>query len=172
MQTSERTIERPRVERIAPFDDRRRLVVTPIALVVAVLLGVLAGFLLWGLDDTTSTAAVAVGGEDLTPRQEQMVDLINESEAAWQAGDGEAVANMFTENGILNTGTAEYHGREEIAGYVNSTSYPSLEVLEPVLVSNNGMLTFHRISGVGTLSEVFEFTTDGELLIISHEINR
>jgi hypothetical protein len=171
MKTAERTIERPHVERPVASDTKRRSVITPIALVVAVVLGLLAGFLVWGLGDTDSTAPVAAGGSELTARQEQMIDLLDDYVAAWRIGDSEAAATMFTENGVFTWLGTEYRVDDgALANVVTSLPVPTLDVLEPVLVNDTGMLHFHTVTGMGTFSNVFEFTADGELLIISHEI--
>lgn len=169
MKTAERTIERPRVERAAQPETGQRSMITPMAVVIALLVGFLAGFLLWGLNDT-NPRAVAVGGDNLTDRQEQMVDFVDDAKAAWQQGDGDAVAAMFTEDGVMTIWGTEYRGGE-IARYVDSDIFASLEVFEPVLVSDNEMITFHTVAGFGTLNEFMEFTPEGELLIINHEIS-
>ena len=163
-------IERPRVERPAVADTKRRSVITLIAVVVAMLLGLAGGYLAWGTDDSDSTASVATGDSDLTARQEQMVDLIADAEAAWKIGDGDAAAAMFTEDGVLTVFGTEYPVEGgELARYVNS-GFASLDVLEPVLVSDNVALSFHTYGSFGTLEDVYEFTTEGELLFTSHEI--
>lgn len=170
--TAERTIERPRVERPAAPDTKRRSAVALIAMVVAAaLLGLGAGYLAWGTSDTDSTAPVAVGDAELTARQEQMVDLIADAEAAWQIGDGDAVAAMFTENGVLTVFGTEYAVDDgALAGYVSTGPFTSLDMLEPMLVSDNVVLSFNTYGSRGTLSDVFEFTPSGELLMTSHDI--
>jgi hypothetical protein len=171
MKTAERTIERPQVDRPVAPDTKRRPMIMLIGVLIALALGVLAGFVLWGTDDTTSTAAVAAGGTELTPRQEQMVDLVDDYGVAWRNGDSEAAAAMFTENGALTVFGTEYPVEgDALAGYISAFPQPTLDLLEPVLVSDDGMIMFHTIAGMGTFSDVFRFTADGELLIISHEI--
>lgn len=170
MKTAERTIERPRVERPAAPDTGRRLPLAPILAVVALLLGVFGGFLLWGTDDTNPTA-LATGGADLTARQEQMVDLVEDAEAAWQVGDGDAVAAMFTEDGVLTVLGRDYPvDGGALADFVDSGPFTSLDMLDPFLVSDNLMLAFHTYGAWGTLHDAFEFTTSGEVLFTSHEI--
>lgn len=170
--TVERTIERPRVERSATPPTTRRSVFTPIAIVAALIVGLIAGFALWGTDDTDVGDAVAAGGVELTARQEQMVDLIDDYVDAWQNGDGDAVAAMFAPEGSLTVDGTEFPVEDgQLAGYVDRTPTPGLDTLEPVLMSGNTMFNFHTLGGENTLNNVMEFTVNGELLIISHEIS-
>ncbi len=143
--------------------------ILPVAVVAAVLMGLLAGFLVWGTDDTESAAQVVAGDAELTPRQEQMVELVDDYVAAWQTGDGAAAAAMFTENGELIIFGAEV---SDIEAGLSRSPQSTLDVLEPVLVRENEMLMFHTVLGYGTLVDVIEFTATGELLMISHEIMR
>jgi hypothetical protein len=111
------------------------------------------------------------GEGELTERQVQMVDLYEEAEAAWRAGDGEAVAALFTDSGYGRfLGTTYQVGDGSLERYVESGTWNSLDVLEPVLVKGNTMLNFHIYVG-STYTNVIEFTAEGELLIVSHTIN-
>lgn len=171
MKTEERTIERPRVERISTTETTHRSAITPIAAIVALMLGLLAGFLVWGTDDTSSTAPVAVGGSELTTRQEQMVDLVDDYVEAWRAGDGEAAAALFTDDGVFTIDGTEFRVDDGgLARVVAERRTPALDVIEPVLLNDTGMLHFHTIDGMNVDSDLYRFTADGELLIISHEI--
>lgn len=169
MKTAERTIERPHVERQDTSQGSRGSLIAAIAAVAALMAGILLGFLIWGGDDSSSPAAVVVDGAELTARQEQMVELINEGEAAWQRGDRAAIVDMFTEDGTLTVFGTEFEGPMIAEGV---TTQPSLDVLEPMLFDDTRVLTFHYVAGFGTLVEVFEFTETGEVLIVSHEILR
>ncbi|MBT8239788.1 MAG: hypothetical protein KJN63_01010 [Acidimicrobiia bacterium] len=57
-----------------------------------------------------------------------------------------------------------------MAHYVNTGPFTSLDMLDPMLVNDNTMRCFHTYGGNGSLSDVFEFTPSGGLLITSHEI--
>jgi len=171
MKTAERTIERPRVERISTTESGHRSAITLIAAIAALMLGLLAGFLVWGMDETDSTAPVAAGGSELTTRQEQMVDLLDDYVEAWRTGDGEAAAALFTDNGVFTVNGTEYRVDDGgLAQVVTDLPTPALDVVEPVLLDETGMLHFHTIGGLDTDSDVYRFTAGGELLIISHEI--
>ncbi len=167
------TIERPRVERPVAPASKRRPTMTAIALIASLLVGVLAGYLLWGTDNTdqATSDAVATGGIEITTRQEQMMDLLEAYEEAWQNGDGEAVAAMFTENGMVTMLGVELPVENGVlADYVTANPAPTLDVLEPNLVDGNRVFNFHT-SGVNeTFTNVLEFTTEGDVLIISHDI--
>ena len=173
MNTTNRTVDRPRVERPVSPDANRRPTIAWLAVVAAAAasIGLLVGFLAWGGDDRDPTAPVAVGGDDLTQRQQQMVDLVDDYTAAWRAGDGDAVAALFAADGVATIVGQELPVEGGVlAAYVEANPLPTLDVLEPMLVGEAGMLNYHEAAGFGTLSNVIEFTTEGELLIVSHEI--
>ena len=44
-------------------------------------------------------SAYLAGGGALSDRQEQMLDVLDEAERGWRAGDGEAVAATFVPTG-------------------------------------------------------------------------
>lgn len=167
MKTPERTIERPHVERQVTSGPSQRPFVAPLAAVATLIAGVLIGFLVWGLNDADRTAPVATGGAELTARQEQMVELYEDYEAAWQRGDREAVVAMFTEDGTLRIFGQEFEGPRIASGV---SAWPSLDVLEPLLLDGTRMVNFHDIDGFGTPVDVVEFTETGEVLIVSHQI--
>lgn len=168
MKTTERTIDRPRVERPHTADAKGRSLTGLLAAVAALIVGLLVGYLLWGGDGGDPTA-LATGGDELTPRQEQMLDVVEDYEAAWQRGDRAGAAAMFTEDGILTVFGTEYEG-DRIATGIGSV--PTLDVHDPRLFEDNWMLSFHDVVGFDTLFDVMEFTEEGEVLIVSHEIGR
>ena len=100
-----------------------------------------------------------------------MVDLYEEAEATWRNRDGEAVAALFTDSGYGRfLGTTYRVNDGSLERYVESGTWNSLDVLEPVLVKGNTMVNFHIYRG-GTYTNVVEFTAQGELLIVSHTIS-
>lgn len=173
----ERTIERPRVGPAETTDNGRRTASLVLTAIVAAAVGLLAGFLLWD-SDGGEPDAVVVGGGELTARQEEMLELIDDYELAWRNGDGEAVAALFTEQGVLDViGTEVPIEGGALADYVDGHPAPTLEVLEPALVSGDRLVNLHRIGaegvvGPGRYSNVFEFTSEGEVLIVSHDLMR
>ena len=171
MKTIERThheVQAPEVTNRQPSGGRRTGMLVLVA-VLALILGAVGGWFARGSD---GDSAILLAGEgDLTERQEQMVDVYEEAEAAWRAGDGEAVAALFTDNGSGRFLGATYRVDDGSLGrYVESGMWNSLDVLEPVLVKGNTMLNFHTYRG-DTYTNVVEFTAQGELLMVSHTIN-
>jgi hypothetical protein len=168
------TLERQHDDLYTPMTEsppRRRSVVIPtIIAVLALVIGGVAGWMLRGTDDTD----IAVAGDgDLTARQEQMVDLVRDAEQAWQAGDADGVVALFAPNGTFEAeafGRVYRAGDGSLAGYIEAGNWTSLDVLEPMLVNGNDVLTFHNYGGQ-TYSEKFTFTTTGDLLILSHVIH-
>lgn len=170
MKTMERThheVQEPAVTNRQSSGGRRTGMLVLVA-VLALILGAVGGWFARGSD---GDPAIMLAGEgELAERQEQMGDLYEEAEAAWRAGDGEAVAALFTDNGYGRfLGTTYRVDDGSVEGYVESGTWNSLEVLEPVLVKGNTMLNFHTYMG-STYTNVVEFTTEGELLIVSHTI--
>ena len=171
MKTIERThheVQAPEVTNRQSSGGRRTGMLVLVA-VLALILGAVGGWFARG-SDGESTILLAGEGE-LTERQAQMVDVYEEAEAAWHAGDGEAVAALFTDNGYGRfLGTTYQVDDGSVERYVESGTWNSLDVLEPVLVNGNTMLNFHIYAG-STYTNVIEFTAEGELLIVSHTIN-
>ena len=112
------------------------------------------------------------GDGDLTERQLDMVDFMDDYSAAWQRGDGEAVAAMYIDNGTFVTLGTEYRVDDgSLAAFVESGDWGDLEVLEPMLVRSNDVLNFHTF-GVGGFNYMssLTFTGSGDLLLINHTI--
>ncbi len=175
MTTTERTIERPRVERtVEPKPTTRRGALTSVVtVIVALLLGLLGGYVLRGGDDAGPEDLVIAGGDEATARQEQMAEFMDDYVDAWQRGDADALVAMYTDRGVLTIFGSEFPvegGR--LADYVRRSPEPNLELLEPVLVSGTTMLNVHRLSpgSERVLLDVIDFTATGELLIVSHDI--
>ena len=168
MGTAERTIERPRVERVRTRPDRRWMIVTAVA---ALLVGLIVGMLVWGAMNPDPTA-IAAGGQDLTDRQQAMADVLDDYVIAWQAGDGEAAAALFGGNGVVEILGTELPVQDGVlASYINTNPEPELEILEPTLFTDTKAFNFHTISGFSDFANVFEFTTAGDVLIIRHVIS-
>lgn len=166
------TIERPRERiRATPDDVTRRASRTWwIAAVVALLALAVGGVVGWTLrgDDTTPTGVLAGEGE-LTARQEQMLDLFDEYEQAWNDADGAAIVDMYTETGTFDSlGTVYRAGDGTLEAFVDRGW--DVDVLRPVLVNGNEVLSFHTIDGSTTFMDTMTFTSIGEVLIIEHVI--
>ena len=137
--------------------------------VLALILGLVGGWFARGSD---GDAEMLLAGEgELTARQEQMLDLMRDYEAAWQSGDGDAVAAFYTDQGFADMrGTIYRVDDGSLQGFVESTTWGSLDVLEPMLVKGDTVLSFHTYTG-GTYVNVTEFTNEGELLVVIHTVS-
>jgi hypothetical protein len=110
--------------------------------------------------------AVVVGGAALTDRQTQMSDALDDTVAGWRAGDGAAVAALFTPSGVLQLGTARYRVDDgSLATYVEGHDWSSLTAERPVLIDGNTLVFVYRILGERYLGTM-EFTPTGEVLIV------
>jgi hypothetical protein len=141
-----------------------------LALLVALLVGGMTGwFVRGGVDD--SRDLVVAGQTQLTDRQADIADFMREYEAAWQQGDGDAVVSMFTPGGTATfLGTTYRVDDGSLAEYVDSGNWASLDVLEPILVGGgNQAVSFHTFNGA-TYVNIVQFTGQGELLLVGHQI--
>jgi hypothetical protein len=148
---------------------RISVVGTVLALLAALLVGGMTGWFVRA-NIADSRDVVAVGQAELTDRQAQIAEFVREYEQAWQASDAQAVASMFTDGGTATfLGTTFRVDDDEFAAYVEDGNYTSLDVSTPILVNGDRALMFHEWSGP-TYADVMQFTDEGELLLVSHEI--
>lgn len=146
---------------------RTGLLVTLVA-VVALVLGGAVGWFVRG-DDTSDV--VLAGDGELTERQLEMVDFMNDYEAAWQRGDGDAVAAMYTPNGtFVSLGWTYRVDDGSLEAYVEGGGFGGLDVFEPALVHGNELLNFHSFPGAGVFVSSVQFNNSGDLLIVNHTI--
>ena len=165
------TIERPTptVEE-TPRHDRRPLIVVLVA-IVALLLGALGGWLIWGSDDDAPDDAIEVGTGELTDRQQEMVRIADEHEEALRAGDAEALTALYVPQGVLTNAFGEVYRADDgtMAAMFDVHAPPTLmETLPPTLVFENvttQVIDWGEGSANGTV--LHNFTTSGEVLIIS-----
>lgn len=142
------------------------LLVAFVAIIALVVGGAVGWFVRGGGDD----AMVLAGDGDLTERQLDMVDFMNDYEAAWQRSDGEAVAAMYTDTGTFVSLGVEYRVDDgSLAEFVESGEWAALDVLEPRLVRDLEVLSFHTFP-LGTYMNSMTFTGSGELLLMNHTI--
>lgn len=169
------TLERPQEETRAPITEApvqrpSRLPLTAILAVLALALGGIVGWIVRG-DGAGEPDILLAGDGDISARQEQMLDVVRDRAQAWKDGDVDAVLAGFTPTGTFEAFGNVYRVDDgSLAAYVETGTWTSLEVQEPVLVRGNELFTFHRYGG-GNYSELFTFTETGELLITSHVIH-
>jgi len=140
-----------------------------LGLLVALVVGGLGGWLARGATDDAS--AYVAGGGALTERQEQMVDLIQDSGEAWATGDAQALEGMFADDGTFTVFDVTYRMDDgSLQAYMDETSFPGLKLYGPIVVRGNQAVMFHNYATFGDIADVFEFTPEGELMIVSHEV--
>ncbi len=172
MKTMERThqeVQAPAVTDRHSSTGRRYGAIVLVA-VLALLLGAVGGWVARGSDGGSDSAIVLAGDGELTARQEQMVAIVEDNMDAWRRRDGDAVAAMYTDDGV-GTYLGITHRVDDggLQAYVGLGSWTSLEWIRPMLVNDNMLLSFHGYRG-HTYTNVFEFTTEGEPMIVSHTI--
>ena len=167
--TKESTEQAPTESSVTPTSIERRPLVAVLIAVGALLVGVLAGWVLWGSDDASDGAeVVVVGGGELTDRQEEMLRVVDEAHGAIIEGDGDALAALFVPQGLLRDPN---HGMElrvddgSLAGQINAGPAPSYQVDEPVVVL--GDMVISTGSWGDDFVHVFLFTPGGDVRIIS-----
>lgn len=164
-----KTIERPDAAKVSTVANRPWWTLGLVAL-VALVIGLAGGWLARGSDGDPD--AVTVGGVELTDRQADMVDIVSGDYIdAWHAGDGEAVAAFFTDNGQAEfLGTTIPVAGGGVADYVDRGSWASLTPHQPVLVFENTVVSYHDYMN-STYVNSIDFTASGELKIVSHTIS-
>jgi hypothetical protein len=161
------TMDRPVADAGPPATTRRPWWMLAIAVAVALVLGVLGGWFLAGAMDD-DPAAVAVGGGSLTERQQQMVDVLDEYEAAWRANDAAAVMAFFAPGGSFSSAGTQYLMDDgSMAAFINGGSWDSLTGSDPVLVAGNEVALHTTWAGTEWFN-VIEFTASGDPLIVRH----
>jgi hypothetical protein len=148
---------------------QRSWIIVAVIAVLALVLGGVLGYVIRGGD--TNADMVIAGGDQMTDRQEQMIEFLDTYEAAWQANDAAQVTASFVPTGTFGALGSEQLRVDDgsLADYVENSSFSSLDVLRPALVRDNEMVTFHRFGG-RTYVEVLTFTPSGDLLLVSHDV--
>jgi len=135
--------------------------------VFGLLIGLLGGWLFFGTEDV-----ITVDGSALTARQTEMVAMMDDAFAAWQDNDVDTVLSYYTETGAFVTNGVDYRVADGgLANFVRSFFGASnMESVGPeVVVDNDTVVSFHTYQGV-TYTNVFDFTSSGDVLIARHEV--
>ena len=140
-------------------------------LVAAAVVALAAGLVIGRATAPSDASAYLAGGGALSDRQEQMLDVLDEVELAWRAGDAEAVSAAFVPTGSATDGNASYRIDDgTLATYVTGGDWSSLTVLEPVLVDGNNVTFYYTVNGTSYLGSVV-FTGTGDVLAVHHKID-
>ncbi|MEE4272834.1 MAG: hypothetical protein V2I67_14265, partial [Thermoanaerobaculales bacterium] len=144
-------------------------VVAALALALGILVGVVASN---RAEDKLDV--VRAGGGDLSGRQEEMVEIVEDYIDAWQATDGDQAASFMTDDGSI-----EYIGEgwvfsvedRSLQARISNGPYTSLRVLEPMVVHDDRVVLTGEIDSLGLhWSSIIQFTTGGEVEIVSESI--
>lgn len=178
-----KTMERPVQERMPladPHGTRRAWTYMIAAVIAAFALGLAGGWALFGGDDdeVAEPRAILAGGGEMTARQQDMVDMVDDFYDAMAVGDGLAVEAMFAMGGTLRFGpfadgwesaivlSAYDEGAiatfvEENAGTFSEPDMPRLR--PPLVVDTNWVINY--VDADGTSVDIFKFTASGDLAI-------
>lgn len=138
-------------------------------LAAVAVLALAAGLVIGRATAPSDEPAYLAGGGALSDRQEQMLDVLDEVELAWRAGDAEAVAAAFVPTGSATFGDVTYRIDDgTLATYVTGGDWSSLTVLEPVLVDGNTVTFHYTVNGTHYLGSV-EFTGTGDVLAVHQD---
>lgn len=168
------TLERPQDDVVsssptvaAPEHLSRMWMLVALVAILALLLGGAVGWFLNGDDDPR---AVYAGDGDLTERQLDMIEFMDDYVDAWQRSDADALVAMYAPSGrFVSLGTTYLVSDGSLAALIRANDWSSLTPYEPNVVRGNEMLGFHSFPG-GVFMNSMTFTGDGELLLLNHTV--
>lgn len=151
-----------------------------VVLVAAILflLGLATGWAAFGnneaSDSDTAVTYVTPGSTELTERQTEMVELMDQYVAAWSATDGQRLETLMVDAGHVEYAEQGWRFDLEdgsLQDRVSNGPYESMENYAPMLVYEDRIVLTGRVDSVdvGWLS-VIRFTTHGDVKIISETI--
>ena len=148
---------------VAVTPRRRRVPVVLIAL-VALVLSALIGWTL-GRPDSEREVYV-IGGGSLTERQEEMIRVADEFDAALRDGDGEALLALYVPQGLLTVpGEPDLRADDgTLAQFMQNRTRPSLVSFPPTLVMDDSVLRYGSYDGEH--ATLIRFASNGDVLII------
>jgi len=156
-------MEKP-VETTPPMQvmPRRSRWMVPIAVLVALLLGGLSGWLLANAaDEDSKPTTVVAGNVALTDRQQEMIRITDEYTKAWQANDVNAVLAFYTSTGTFRAvpGGPTYRVDDgSLEAFVRSGDWSTLTAIGPTMVVGGEVVLVTRTAGVGPWMNVLDFT--------------
>ncbi len=141
------------------------LVVIAVAVVV-VFAVVLGGWLIGSSDDSSGDVTEVVTAE-ITDRQQEMLQIIEELDAALQAGTADAalVDRLFVPQGVYSVTDTDYRADDgSLAQLFELGSDRSQALYPPALVADDVVVRLGDYGG--SYSHTFMFTSSEEVLII------
>lgn len=158
-----------------PSGTNHRWLTAAVVGVVALVMGVAGGALFSSGSVGDEPGVVVVSGGEPTDRQAEMVAIVDDYIAGWQATDGDRVASYMTDDGYV-----EYIGSlgtyrvadGSLQERISNGPYNTLMRLGPKVVYDDRIVIFgdFQNSSVNWLS-IVQFTRSGDVLITSEVIN-
>ena len=170
------------VEQIPVVHDRttreRRVGWVVVVAAIAVLVGLAAGWVIFGNNDDSSSDNVAryvtPGSVELTERQTEMVELVDQYMAAWSATDGQRLETLMVEGGHVEYAEQGWRFDLEdgsLQDRVSNGPYDSIRTYAPMLVYEDRIVLTGRVDSIDVeWLSVVRFTTSGEVKVISETI--
>ncbi|MGD2043356.1 MAG: hypothetical protein PVJ28_06860 [Acidimicrobiia bacterium] len=120
-------------------------------------------------EPSTGFVAPGLDSEDLSARQQQMLEVLQEYVGAWQAKDGEAAASFMTDDAVF-----VYYEQDEVYAVrdgslqarISGGPYTSMRTFEPVMVYDDRIVVTGTVDAVNVRwLSVINFTQSGEVKI-------
>jgi hypothetical protein len=143
-----------------------------IAVLALILRAAGAWFTAERIDDGPSV--LRAGGDGLTNRQDQMVEVVQDYISGWQATDGDLVASFVTDDGFVEypaQGWLFNAADGTLQDHITNGPYETLRTLDPMLVHDDRIVLTGVIDSMSVnWISVVRFTTAGDLAIISETL--
>lgn len=149
-------------------------VLKPRSITVILLLALVLPTIGCDSSNDVSPDAVTVNGTEITDRQRDMLDIVDEYVAAWSATDGDAVASFMSPDAYV-----EYPERNEVFLVSDGTlqervangPYATLQAHAPALVYGDRVVLMGRIDALDLdWLSVIRFTASDPPLIVSETL--
>ena len=121
----------------------------------------------------SDASPVHPGSEALTPRQAEMIDVLEGYLAAWKARDGDLAATYMTDDAVF-----EYHEQGDsypvadgsLQARISAGPYDTMRFFEPTMVYGNRIALTGTVDAVGVRwMSIIRFTEDGDEVLIDKE---
>ena len=149
-----------------------------LTIVASAATGVLIGWAAFGNGDTPesepSRTYVTPEAEELTPRQTEMVAVMEQYMAAWKTTDGQQLETLMVDDGYVEYAEEGWRFDLEdgaLQARVTNGPYDSIENYDPMLVYEDRIVLTGRVNSVEVAwLSVVRFTTTGDVKVIHETI--